>query len=340
MENVELSVAVSRGSQESPTDLPAMVEKLRTSSPQDQTSHWLGAGIEIIQEKQRLGFFNEETKPQADKAILYQGGDVNTDSSESLRATLHCLNLIGGDEANKTYGKITQYLNVQYDKNLYSPDEWQEKLAQATPEEKVRLESEGLFGFVFPEEDEKSGAETTQSAKEELPVDKIITEKLSFLEKKGRLTEGEQQLIGKLRLAKEARGEAGVLIKASALRDLKTSGVVGLDNEIENLEGQALIASNKLTEHLKEQGWSEDNIKGFIDGVSQGNIENMIKEGKFPKVEGLDRLFFGRELNDEELQRLLDPEKKKKWSKDALLIVLLMSAMSSFTFVQEVSKTR
>lgn len=348
MEGIEPTVSVSSRAPESPNDLHVMVEKFRELSPRDQTSRWLGAGEEIIKKNLSAGFFNEETKPQADKAILYQGGDVNPDSSESLRATLHCLKAIGGDEAVETRDNIAKYVSIKFEEKFYSPDEWQEKLAQATPEEKARLEGEGLYGFVFPEESKKAEAETTQSVEGKSPEDRIITKQLSLLEGKiktvlqkgGRPTEEQQQLIGALRLAKEAKGEAGVLIKEKALRELKQSGVFGLENTIESLSEEVSIARDKLFSNLKGQGWSEGGINGFIEAVRTGNVEGMIREGKFPEAKGLDKLFFGRELKDEELQRLLDPEKKKNWPRNALLFALLISAITSVTLVEQVGKTR
>ena len=182
MENVEPLSNVINQVPESSSDLGARLESFRKLPPRDQTSRWLGAGIGIIREKLSSGFFNEETRPQADKAMLYQGGDVNPDSSESLRATLHCLKAIGGDEAFETRGNIAKYVSIKFEEKFYSLDEWQEKLAQATPEERTRLESEGLYGFVFPEESEKAEAEATQLAQEKSPEDRIITEQLSLFE--------------------------------------------------------------------------------------------------------------------------------------------------------------
>ena len=174
-------------------------------------------------------------------------------------------------------------------------------------------------------------------------ADDIISEKLSLLEGKikeaqkegGRLSKEQQELLGILRLAKEANGEVGALLKEKALQSLKANGVLGIDNVIQSLSQQVKAAEGKLFEHLQNQNWSEEEISEFRSLVNEGQLEKIVKEGKFSEVKDLDKLLFGRKMTEEQLKKLLDPEDKKGLKGGSLLIALLFLLLGSMELAKQ-----
>lgn len=158
---------------------------------------------------------------------------------------------------------------------------------------------------------------------------------LEEIKKEGRANERQEHLLDSLRVAKEANGEAGAILKAKALQQLKREGVFGVSDAEQRLSEQVPIAKAKLFDHLKTQGWSDGNIAEFINVFQTGQLETAIRKGNFPNVEGLDKLLFGRKMTEEQLKNLLDPEDKKNLG-GSLLLLLLLLAVGSTEVVKQV----
>ncbi len=319
-------------------DTVVAVERFRDMPIRDQVGHWLGGAQEIIKEKRNEGFFNDQTRPQAEKGLLYKGGDVNPESSQSLEAVLDSLKLVGGEEATATYEAIAKYVKVKIaegdTEKLYILDEWQEKLAQATPEEGVRLKGEGLYGFVFPEESQqdqpdKQAQLAQEKSPEEIEIAKAISEYREFFEKRvkaqgGNPSEEDMQTFVMLSFGQAANGEAGVIFKREALKNLaEERGVQNLESKIGYLEQQMSNSISKVSSLMENQGKAEL-AKEFGDAVKNGNLMEVIERGKLTKVEGMRELIFGKDFKEEDLNKLLDLGKKNKWKSPLLLALAIM----------------
>jgi len=343
-------------------DLPKMpVSSERMPIAAKEAGIKLGKAQDLIGTHLDSGFFGkegDERYKQAKLASSYKGtgGDSTQEESDQIFAMRDSVReLVERDPQARefdTFFSDNLVVDIQEgDKKVrYSILEFEEKLKviesdSSLSEEKKRenleqLKQEARCGFLT----EKEQAQDTQEKPQEKSAEDIISQQLSSLEKQleaikkeGRRTTGEQQqLIDLLRLAKEANGEVGALLKEKALQSLKANGALGIDNTMQSLSQQVEVAKNKLYEHLKNQNWSEEEISKFGSIVDKGQLEKMVREGKFPKVEGLDKLLFGREMTEEQLKKLLDPEGKKGLKGGSLLIALLILALGSMELAKQV----
>jgi hypothetical protein len=341
-------------------DLPKPVSSERMSIDAKEAGIKLGEAQGVIDRHLDQGFFGkegDERYEQAKKASSYKGtgGDSTQENSDQIFAMRDSVKALV--ELDPQAKEIDRFLSdnlvvdvKEGDKTMrYSISEFEEKLEaiqndsslseEQKKEKSEQLKQEARCGFLT----EKKQVLATQEKPQEKSAEDIISQQLSSLEKQfeaikkegGRLTGEQQQLIDLLRLAKEANGEVGALLKEKALQSLKANGELGVDNTIEGLSKQVEVARSKLLEHLANNNWSQNEINEFRNLVDKGQLEKMIREGKFPNVEGLDVLLFGREMSEEKLKNLLDPEGKKGLKAGSLLLLLLVLALGSVELAKQ-----
>ena len=342
--------------------LPKMsVSFERMPIPAKEAGIKLGEAQGVIDRHLDQGFFGkegDERYEQAKKASSYKGtgGDSTQENSDQIFAMRDSVKALV--ELDPQAKEIDRFLSdnlvvdvKEGDKTMrYSISEFEEKLEaiqndsslseEQKKEKSEQLKQEARCGFLT----EKKQVLATQEKPQEKSAEDIISQQLSSLEKRfeaikkegGRLTGEQQQLIDLLRLAKEANGEVGrILVKKQALEFLRANGELGVDNTIEGLSKQVEVARSKLLEHLANNNWSQNEINEFRNLVDKGQLEKMIREGKFPNVEGLDVLLFGREMSEEKLKNLLDPEGKKGLKAGSLLLLLLVLALGSVELAKQ-----
>jgi len=344
--------------QEGLPEMPVSSERIAISS--QEAGIKLGKAQGLIGKHLDSDFFGKEggeRYEQAKKAFQYKGTgrDSTREESDQIFAMRSSIKeLIDQDPQARELDtffsdnlvvdiqegdKTMRYSILEFEKELEAIQNDSSLSQEQKKEKSEQLKQEARCGFLT----EKKQVLATQEKPQEKSAEDIIYQQLSSLEKQfeaikeegGRLTGEQQQLIDLLRLAKEANGEVGALLKEKALQSLKANGILGADNAIQSLNQQVEAAKNKLYDHLKNQNWSEEEISEFGSLVNEGQLGEIIKEGKFPEVKGLDKLLFGREMTEEKLKKLLDPEDKKGLEVGSLLLLLLVLALGSVELAKQ-----
>lgn len=337
--------------------------RLDLASKPERVSAFFTVATRRIREKEENGAFdsNKELKEKAKLAGSFKGStEVTREASDSVKATIEVLEAVKTEDPemqrilDETVPNLRiKVVNEDGTDNRYTLEEWRQKLEASTPEERARFESEGLYGFQFPKEktQESVGPAREKSTGEVIAVQALQLEaEIVAAKAEGKNTNNQKQLLTTLRLAEQANGEVGVLLKAKALQDLKASGVGGLEELIQRVEGQRPGAEQRLMEHLKASGLSEEEIASFVGLTGKEGLDKMIAKGAISGIEGLDKLIFGRELSEEELDKILDnhlgPEEKKSYlgygkkTGLALLLLLLLSGMGMSKITEDLGGGR
>lgn len=332
-------------------------EALYEMSSAKRVGHYLGAGKDLIKEKLDQGLFagddEKELREKAEYALKYTGEKGDTENSKSLRAIFETLEVAGedGKEISQAASEnlFVKVGNGENARNL-TLDEWRAELEAAkkpadgtSPDsQKIQELENGVFGYSFPKNSTRDESESTP--KEKSQEDISITEYRKSFEEKFKLAKArgdtpkeqmeqiEQTLI-LLRLAEEANGDAGVIFKHEALKNLaEEHGAQGLNNVIDTLQEKVPAAIEEVCGLM-----DPDKAEEFRNAIEEGKLGDLIKEGKLLKVEGLRQLFFGKEFTEEKLREILN--KKRKW-KDPLLLALIILLIGPVTLGQETFKTR
>ncbi|MFH1832788.1 MAG: hypothetical protein ABH816_01290 [Candidatus Levyibacteriota bacterium] len=325
---------------------------LERATKEERVAGIFKAGRNLIAKNREGGRFDsdESLKQKAEKAASYDGSQgVTKNSSDSLKAAIDVLSGIKDSDGNLdavskiALDEITPFIKVRVvdetgDK-LYSLSEWEEKLSSVSSDERTQLEAKGLYGFKFPKEKQPEEPKAEEADLRLVAADGKISEyrqglvkEILELKSRGQNTAGKEQLLKDLRLADEANGEAGALLKLKALRDLEKSGVIGLKESIEAFEERQEEAKKKVVEAFEKAGMSDVYISQVKEAIGLGNIESIFVGENRPEIEGLDILIFGREMSEDELAKLLDVnlDPNKKGNKWALLMILAAAVYGVF----------
>lgn len=304
-------------------------------SKKEQVSRFRGVIGDRIIKKLDEGDFNSDPKlrEMADTALAYDPAK-GWDSGKNLIAEIKITEemLVGSDGKadlvmQGAFDSITSaaVFKVKGNEHPYSYQEWQATLKALPEDQKAKVEEQTSAKLVFAEKTE--GMETANS---------IIEGEYEKLELKikdhQRLTEAEQKLFTSLALAKgTVNGEDGVFFSHKALKDLKKAGTLGLDGKINNLTEKADAAQLRLRGFLTEKGVSTEDVATFLQ-----NPDGVIQRGNLPAIDGLDVKIFGREMTEEELIGIFDPQKEKNLKKNALIWLLLASFVPAEVFIKQV----
>lgn len=342
---------------------PTRVERIPISAKEAGIK--LGEAHDLISGHLQTGFFGkagEEKYEQAELASKYKGTgkDSTPEESDQLFAIRNSTReLLDQDPQAKELHKFfsdnlvvdiqegdkTARLSIlEFEKKLEAIQTDPSLSEEQKRENLEQLKQKARCGFLT----QKEQAQDTQEKPQDKSAENIVSQQLSSLERQlkeikkqgGKISEKQEKLLVALRGANAANGEIGILVKKEALELLKANGELGIDNTIQSLNQEAEAARNKFFEHLKENNWSEEDI-GKVRGITdQGKLMEMIKEGKFPEVKGLDVLIFGKEMSEEELKKIFDPEDKKGLKGGSLLIALLVLAFGSMELAKQAIPTQ
>lgn len=324
--------------------------ELSKMSPRERAGGALRGGVEdIIRKEYDNGFFSQPGREEAKKdaeAILKAAEQGDLDSNR-LKLYFETLNVIGGETAEKVNKIAAEYLRIRIGDRFLTLDEWRAELDAAQkpavdgsdpdPQKIQELES-GIFGYNFLED----SAQAENATREKSPEDIVIDKELASLEKRvqeilkkgGQPTIEQQQGVIALRYAARMKGEAAPLLNSLALEHLRISGTFGLEDAMRSVNEKLPIAEDNVREFFKNQNLSESDAEIFINAVKTGKLPDIIKEGRFPQIEGLREVFFGKDVTEKELKELLEIE-KKKGLKDTLLLAILLAAIGPAEFVQK-----
>lgn len=193
---------------------------------------------------------------------------------------------------------------------------------------------------------ENAKAQAAEPSKEQSIEDAILTSQISSLEKqiaekqkRGENTKNQERQLVALRVASTSHGEGSAFLKLQALKSLRESGIVVSDDIIKKLEPQAAEAKVKIVEFAKGKGMSDENIISMLKLIEGGDFDAImvgIESGTIENMEGFDVLVFGKQLEKEDLEKLLDtqltPEQKmkllKKYGSAGGILVLLVLMFS------------
>lgn len=324
-----------------PSTVVSFPEGNKDVSDRQRAKNAVAQGVGLIKSKRDSGFFDAGDKVDAKKdaeKVLDQVGENNLDS-DGLRAFFNSMPTIGGETAEVS--KIAaEHMRVKVggegNARFLTLGEWRAELEAAqkltgNPPDPKRIKEleDGVFAYSFPKATQEN-PESPNVLKEKLPEDKIISDQLSRLEEKldktGKLEGKEQQLLRILRIAEKSKSEARPVIQAQALKLLKESGTVGLD---ETFQKASQSVSQKISggmDYLKEQGLSEGDIEIGLKMLGTEEAEKILSQwGKE---------FVGQELSKEEINELVATE-KKKGLKDGVLLALLLAAIGPMELGKE-----
>jgi len=299
----------------------------------------LGKGVDLIKDKKDSVFFDAGDKADAKKdveTVLTQAEQRKLDS-DGLRAFFSATSSIGA-EAIDIEKAASENMRIKVGNRILTLDQWRAELnvlrnppdgAPVDPQKAEEIKQKiseleaGDFAYEFVQE---------ESAKQEKsPEDIVISrhrksfeEQFKKAEERGDVPKEQLEKIGEtlvmLRLAKEANGEAGIILKHLALKNLEENhGAQGLDDSIENLGKQAAESMNKVYE-LMEPGKAEE----FRNAIKEGKLEDLITSGKLLKIERMRELLFGKDMTEAKLKEILDLNKKKKWGNALLTVLIIM----------------
>lgn len=258
-----------------------------------------------IREKLDNGEFddNPELKKKAELALTYDPGKGVEENSGALKANIDILKISGDEGSQIALREISSNISVHLGDESYTLSEWDKKLESTSLDEKVRLEQEGIYGFEFPEED----AGQTESLRKTLPEvfdeqEKNLIEKIKDAKDKKEDTSKDEALLVGIKLIKEARGETGTYFKQKLLTELQAAGVENLEGLINEINEEAATGKQKLIEFLTERGIKENDMAG----ITEGNLDSLVRSGIYKKLEGLDELVFGRKMTEDEVKGILN----------------------------------
>jgi len=331
--------------------LPATTESEPNMTSREKASANITRAKDIINKHLDSGLFGD----QGQIAVAYEGtgGDSTPETSFQMQAMRDCIRKIAQTdaEAQEINSFFTQNLKVdakEGDKTMrYSISEWEAKLetiqndlslSEEDRNTKIQqLKQEATCGFLVQKEDTQE-----QKVQDKSPEDILISghrksfeKKLKEAEERGDTPKEQMEKIGEtlvmLRLAEETNGEAGIILKHLALKNLEENhGAQGLGDLIDNLGKQAEESINKVCE-LMESGKAEE----FRNAIKEGKLADLITSGKLPKIEGMRELLFGKDFTEEKLKEILELNKKKKEWKNTLLFALLLLALGPVEFMKE-----
>lgn len=334
--------------------LQQKVEDFRQKPPRERTARFLAFGRRLIEEKREDTsiFDSDAKKTQAEKALSYDGEEVNKASSDALKGMLDSIDQIPGEEAEGTRDELRKYVRVQVgdEEQLLTLDEWKEKLSRVTPDEAAALESQALYGFVFPENAMQT-AQTDQEARASKPktiVDTVIADYIGKIREEIDKLRGENKDVKSLErlvrtlenLGQKPNGKLAILTKQFAIQAIGNAS--GIDKGRDLWEAQLSVgqqlpeALRELQEHFYAMGITPDEFKEIQqNGLTA--VEALIKSGRLMNDEGLLKEIFGDALEGTSIDELLKgtnltPEQEellRRYGKKGGLGVLLLLLLST-----------
>lgn len=301
-------------------------------------------GVDLIKSKQGNGFFNTEAKADVKKdaeiVLMQEKQEHGKLDSAGLKAFFRITSSLGA-EATGIEKTASENMHVKIGDRLLTLEQWRTELEAAKKlpadgtlpnQQKIDELEKGDFAYDFPKEE--AGEGKTDTGEEKPGANSLIKQELQDLEAKKNKSPDDEKLLIMLRLAKRAeKGEMSAIVKDRALRCLNIlDSESGAGKIVEDMREETKQAREKLNVLLQNNGWNENKIMGFNNALDSGGIDSLISQGELEKIVGLRDALFGpdengRSISDDELQKLLDPEHKRDWSKLGNLLGILFALM-------------
>lgn len=324
----------SRDLSEEPTEASSQAPELTAKdSREEQLRVSGGIAVEAIKIAKENGIYDTEEKAVVAEAALSSAFEGYLDPKTVLSALKmiegHGMNEDALKKISETYNNIARRTFVEFDGKLQRLSDLEAEKATADETRGGEIDkaiAEGVY---------KTGEQVVDGAiQKEIPI--LETQVAKALKEK-RSTEKESALLARLRHAREAKGEAGILIRLGALKELRSSGVVGLNDAITLGEATAPSARDLILQRLRDNGQTEANAQLIIQQIEKGDVAALAKAG-YLKETGVDVAVYGRHLDDQEMQKMmneiLDMDTRdlfQKYGKDtgAIFLMLLMMGINS-----------
>lgn len=329
------------------SDTEGIAENL---SPRERGDKATTDAIIFLDGKREENFFegNPDLSSSVDSVFAHmtksEDGTRRTLDSDGLRNLASTLSKIEDPEAALKLEELKQGMIVKVEGvGELTYDEWQEKLNQATPEERTVLEK-AQFGYPETTEAVTAPVDTAEAGEfAEMPPDKkFLSETITLLEQKmnekkanGEDFALEQRLLTFASIAQEVNGRWGPLARESAIRELNRNGYSSSTDVTTQTLGQSAQNQIEILKLCQEKGLSTDKAQEVWKGVSEGGflefINTMRSFGSINEVFGKElknkdyENMFGKVLSKEELSRLLEEEEKDKKHWALLLLLLALS---------------
>ncbi len=283
--------------------------------------------VTIIKRGQELGVFTSvQTRSSARDSVESNGEDT-----KAVLAALRTSGEFAGDDPaslvniESAYNDLSEVFEITAEGKTYklSDLEIERVDPKTTPERKAEIDkiiAEGLKPELKPQDLVDLALDSNVSA-----LDRQIKDRKA----RGENTKTHEDILRTLRVADGFKGKARAFVVDVALKRLSASGLsedpAGLD---EVINGSADLVSQSEAEILKQAifvGYTPEEAAGIAIKIRKGDFAYLQKIGYFAKP-GVDELFFGKELTDAEMAKLLGLlGEKRKFGKDEALMVLLMA---------------
>ncbi|RJQ24468.1 hypothetical protein C4577_07855 [Candidatus Parcubacteria bacterium] len=289
----------------------------------------------------------EELREDLDRALTYNSSRTNSAIDRADSSNLHSLVVslvaikedLGPEQkelAELCLEVLGKNVKIRIEENGqrtdYSLGEWSALLASKGEDEAQALRDKALWGFVFSDEESAQPAQAEaepQPKSYDLAIDQRIQDLQDHIdtatnaERKAAL----QALQNRLRLARAANGEEGILLKFHAVQELRVSGTFNVSEEIyqeTKRDMEILIAKMGITE----------------GGALVEHIKNLIATEQLKDKEAREKLF-GKDIDPEVLERLLKACKTEDLleAKDVATFGLLLALLLSAAAVWDTTKT-
>lgn len=314
-------------------------------SPRERGDRSTTDAIVFLDGKREENFFegNPDLSTSVDSVFEHmtksEDGTRRTLDSDGLRNLASTLSRIEDPEAALKLGELKQGMIVRVEGvGELAYDEWQDKLNQATSEERAVLEK-AQFGYPETAETVTVPADTAEGGEStEMPPDKkFLSETITALEQKmnekkatGEDFALEQRLLTFASIAQEVNGRWGSLARESAIRELNRNGYSSSAELTAQMPEQSAQNQIEILKLCQEKGlsldkarevWTSVSERGFLEFINTMHSLGSINEvfGRELKNEDYEKMF-GKVLSKDELSQLLEKNDKNHW---AFLFLLL-----------------
>lgn len=279
-----------------------------------------------------------ESQNQARAAV-----DSNT---EDIKATLGALKVIKGyasdvptelAEVSEMYDDISQNVFVTAGGKTYLLSDLEAERAGANEARQKQIDeiiTGGTYELSFDEEKFQEASVSKQKETLDQTADRNISDLRGVIDERKankQPTEAYEAILKGLEIAQGFEGNTRAFFQLAALRRLRGSGLsldpAGLNQAINGSSEVYNKAQEALIVNALDQGYTPEQAKFIVDTLNRGDFAELKRVGFFSKP-GVDRLLFGRQLSNEEMNKLLDlisGDEKRKFGKDQALMVLLMA---------------
>lgn len=236
-------------------------------------------------------------------------------SPESVRALVRSLKAIDPTGERTGYKFISERVLVTGpDGEIYSLSEIDAELEDPAikPERKKQLKDardSGGYEVSHNIKERKQLADGVKAAEAALEI------RLQGLSNRDKKFAELNNLLVKLRLSKQMRGNVGAMISTAVLRELNNKGIVQADTVRGALEAGAVLDGLGRVEveaHLKSRGVDDAVAQNMLNDISAGRLNSLAKNPSMARAE-IDILLFGREISEDQIFKALssvtDPEK-------------------------------